>query len=184
MTDLTLNFNITEQDYVNFRTDRHYFQAKKTSIVAYLILASIFILFISMSLKISISGFRMVSLYFSIAAVFAVIYLLIYYTKIGKPVFQKLFLSHVKKGNARGFIGEHSLTLAESSIERTTPDCSSQIDYSAVERVGKGHRLFYIYCGAVQAIIVPVAAFSDDQQKTDFFNLLSEKAGTDISAVT
>jgi hypothetical protein len=93
----------------------------------------------------------------------------------------KSVLAFIREGKANCFIGKQTLTLSDSFIENTDPNTLSQIKYSAIERIENGHGLFYIYISALQAYIVPESAFSDEEQKKTFFNILSEKTGMDFS---
>ena len=89
--------------------------------------------------------------------------------------------AELKSGKHNDFIGEQTLTLNDSGIEEKNPYGMNLVYYSSVEKIYYYNNCFFIYVGAIKAILVPVTAFSDDKQQENFLELLKQKTGIDVT---
>jgi hypothetical protein len=86
----------------------------------------------------------------------------------------------LRSGKKNDFIGNSTLFLNDDFIENANSSITSQVKYSSVEKICFGYNCFFLYIGAIKAIIVPVSAFTDDSIKQKFLYLLKQKTGLDV----
>jgi len=86
----------------------------------------------------------------------------------------------LKRGKHNDFIGPQTLTLQDEFLEDGNSHMTSQIKYSSIEKICCDYDCFFIYIGAIKAILVPLACFTDDVQKQAFLDLLKQKTGLDV----
>jgi hypothetical protein len=167
---LTIQFEITEKDYINFNIDHYY----RTNVIRIFDLAVRFVLPVLVSVFYMRNGITLQSIIAS--SIFAVIWVALYPT-LNKTLIHGIVLLYLRSGKNNDFIGSQEIKLLDTYIEESNADCLTQIQYTSVERVCFGHNLCYVYIGAVKAIIVPMSAFLDEEHKKTFYGILSEKTG-------
>lgn len=176
---LIIKYNVSEQDYINFNIDHFYNSEKMKSIRVLLKFMPIVSVFIILYI---IEGFAFLIPNIVVTVIFAFLWIVLY-PKVMTNSLSKTTLKFIKEGKANDFIGQQSIELTEDYIEDSNSSIVSKIKYSTVERISFGHDLFYIYIGAIKAIVIPVSAFKDKEQQNDFFKILSKKTGLDISNI-
>jgi len=87
----------------------------------------------------------------------------------------------LKGGKHNDFIGPQTLTLHDEFLEDGNSHMTSQIKYSSIEKICCDYDCFFIYIGAVKAILVPLTCFTDDAQKQAFLTILKQKTGLDVA---
>ena len=95
----------------------------------------------------------------------------------------RLMTRRVRKGVLRmlsqpqnqNICSEKTLTVGEKQLTLTGGGEDSRYEYSVVERVTEDSEHYFIYVGAMAAIIVPFRAFAAGEEKAAFYNLLCER---------
>ena len=113
----------------------------------------------------------------AIAAAYAVLALAVYFFT------PRLMTRRVRKGVLRmlsqpqnqNICSEKTLTVGEKQLTLTGGGEDSRYEYSVVERVTEDSEHYFIYVGAMAAIIVPFRAFAAGEEKAAFYNLLCER---------
>lgn len=90
----------------------------------------------------------------------------------------KRLIQYANEFNISNFLGEQTLELKDDYLEDITKAATTQLAYSAIEKIETVDNFFYIYCGA-SISVVPFSAFESDSQKAEFLNTLKQKANID-----
>lgn len=178
---IKLDYEISEKDYINFKI-YHMSNLKSTKI------ANI-ICFVFLSLFLFVEPFLtllndpgvehkwaafIILLLAALTGSFVLVYLLYKFS-------MKINLKkHLKSGKHNDFVGSQTIVLHDEFIEGFDKYSSSKASYAAVEKICFAFNYFFIYIGAIKAIIVPLSAFSGDGQKKDFLDFLKQKTGLDV----
>lgn len=88
---------------------------------------------------------------------------------------RKNVLRMLARPQNKDICSEKTLTLEENQIILTGGGEDSHYEYSVVERVTEDSEHYFIYVGAMAALIVPFRAFSSGEDKAAFYNLLCER---------
>ena len=181
---MTIHYEVTVQDYVNFNL-YHLEISKSGKIIRMLMILLPLSLFVMPFLRlISRRGNadEMLGHVIAVIIVAAVssltfyLFLRLTYT----PLIKWQAKMQLKDGKANDFIGEQVLTLHDDYIEGTNAQMTSRINYSAIEKICYGYDCYFIYIGAVKAIIVPHRCFTDSPQRDAFIANLKQKTGHDV----
>ena len=184
---MVLRFDVLEEDYLEFNNDSYFSSKLHKKVNKYLkwILLPFFFL-----VAFAKAGF---TLPIPLPSMIAVSILTVLWICFADKIFRFLdvgpvaFLNkkavrlYLKSGKVNHFIGAQVLELAEDCIIEISELTESRLQYQAVERVVRGKNSFYIYVGVIQAIIVPFSAFENDEQQRQFFAILSNKTGLELT---
>ena len=173
---MTIKFNISEEDYVNFNIDHfHKIKPMKGSefLLRFLLPLAMFILCVLMNVE---------HLILLIVILYAIIWIG-FFQKFMRRARKSSTLNFIRKGKANDFIGNQSVTLEDDAIEITNAVSLSKIKYQAVEDIYYSSNLYYIYVGAIKAVLVPYSAFSGEKQRQEFFDILYKKTGVMIKII-
>lgn len=88
----------------------------------------------------------------------------------------KLNLKLLRKHGKLPYGREVTLRFEEDFFIETTEKTEMKTKYSAIERIALGERAIYIYISALQAVILPFAAFEAAEQRDAFLAYLHDKA--------
>lgn len=88
---------------------------------------------------------------------------------------RKGVLSMLARPQNRSVCSDKALTLDENQMVLTGGGEDSHYEYSVVERVTEDSEHYFIYVGAMAALIVPFRAFASGEDKAAFYNLLCER---------
>ena len=182
---MTINYDVSENDYINFNM-YSYEQSglmKKTNILT--VIGSLLILFFAIRI-----GLRNPNVYdttsasniiASIIVGIVLSLLFIFTTKLTfKPITKWGIKTQLRDGKLNDFIGPQTVTLHNDFIEDGNVHMTTQIKYSAVEKICCAYGCLFIYIGATKALIIPLRCFADAGQRRDFAVLLKQKTGHDI----
>jgi hypothetical protein len=97
-----------------------------------------------------------------------------FFAAINTP-FLKLNIWIMKKSGKLPFSKNVSLSFYDGHFDQVTETAETKTKYSAIERVSEGKAAVYIYIGAIQAFIIPLAAFESESQKAEFMAFLRGK---------
>ena len=89
----------------------------------------------------------------------------------------KSFISLCKDNGA---IGPQKVTLREDDIEIATAKSTACIRYDALHKVYYTGAYIIIYTGENHAITIPISAFINEKQQTDFLEMLKIKITKEI----
>lgn len=87
----------------------------------------------------------------------------------------KKSVSRVLKNSAKTACGEKTLALEDTEIHLTGSGEDSRYEYSRVLRVVTDTQHYFIYLGAMEALILPFRAFADEAQRQAFYSSLCDK---------
>lgn len=88
---------------------------------------------------------------------------------------RKGVLKMLARPQNKNICAEKTLTLEENQIILTGGGEDSRYEYSVVERVTEDAEHYFIYVGAMAALIVPFRAFQTGEDKAAFYKLLCER---------
>ena len=173
---MTIVYDVSEQDYVNFNLYhmKHSRQAKRVMLLekygyALVLAAACYV------------GGEFYIGALCAGAILALAWILVY-PKYRKNRVSRMVKRHINEGKTNDFIGHQELTLNEDCIDEVSPGTTSQTKYSVVERIGCDYDCIFLYIGAIKAFIIPLSAFSNDEQKEEFFAILKDRTGLVVSS--
>jgi hypothetical protein len=173
-------YSLTEKDYLEF--NKYHLTngpiAKKARLFQRLFVPFLFLLMlISFSLAsggdwlpVLITG--CIFLLISVAWQFAVKH---FFAAINTP-FLRLNIWIMKKSGKLPFSKNVNISFYGDYFEQTTETAETKTKYSAIESVSEGKTAVYVYIGAIQAFIIPLAAFESESQKAEFLAFVRDKA--------
>lgn len=71
---------------------------------------------------------------------------------------------------------EAILRFDDESVHEITPSTENKMKYSMIEKIAVTEKAIYIYFNSMQACILPVIAFSDEEKKQKFLRFINMKA--------
>jgi len=178
---MSLHYSVTEDDYLNFqvfhsRTSK--VQNKNIRLALGVWIATAIIVAASIiwgpSLPNDIRGIRVITLVFNMAIIIVLLF--------RKPLVAAQAKAHaratLRHGKYNDFIGQQIIILTEEDyFENNNKYISSKVKYMAVDKFCYGYGNLVIYTGSTKAIIVPIVAFEDKEQRADFINAIEQKTG-------
>lgn len=81
----------------------------------------------------------------------------------------------LKKEGRLPYTNEGILRFDEESIQEITPNTETKTNYSLIEKIAVTEKAIYIYFGSVQAFLLPLTTFSDENEKQKFLEFISLK---------
>ena len=169
---MTIKYTVSEQDFINFNLF-HFKHSRQNKIERFFATYGIGILAL-----VGIAAF----FHDNIAALVLGVGFVVLYVILFQRFFNRTIEREAKKiidtGRVDDFLGSQKTTLKDDHIEEVFRRSKSITKYSSVERIGYGYGCIFVYLGPVRAIIIPVvSAFSNDEQRDKFINILKEKTG-------
>ncbi|MCL2488637.1 MAG: YcxB family protein [Oscillospiraceae bacterium] len=174
---MTIHYTVTERDYINFNLHHMNHSTINRILNILIILLPAFLVFRTLTENPTEHDDSAEKIIFYVVLVLtmaffsALFYLLIKYSVV---FFLKMQL---KSGKKNDFIGGHTLTLYEDVLEESNAAMSSRIAYSAIEKIHCDYNCYFIYIGAVKALVVPTSAFECREHHEAFLAQLWHKTG-------
>jgi len=175
---MILKYNVTEEDYINFNIEHFYRSKKMKSTRDFTKFAPIITVFLFMFV---LTGYTFSWYILAVTSVFAVMWIAIQH-EMWKMSFIKRSRTHIENRGA-SFLGEQEMNLTEEYIEVTNSKTFTKTPYSAIEKACYGHNTIYLYISVIEAFLIPISAFSNEEEKKNFFDVLTEKTGLDFSDI-
>jgi len=97
---------------------------------------------------------------------------------LAKPFAIKSIRSSIanhKKAGKLPYSKESTLLFEEDTFTSTTPEAITTLKYPIIERIVETEKAVYVMVGVLQAVIIPLKAFSDDAEKTKFIEFIQGK---------
>ncbi len=97
---------------------------------------------------------------------------------LSKTIMFRSLKKHIKKLKAKGrlpYSNEVEIQFNDENIHEITPNTENKTAYVLVEKIGLTENAIYIYFSAVQAYIVPLSVFKDEEEKHNFLNYIHLK---------
>lgn len=88
---------------------------------------------------------------------------------------EKMYRKQIETGNGSEFIGDYTLELLDDRLIVSHSSRKSEIGYDSVVGVEQDEYSIYVFCGSLSAVILPLTAFDNKQQKSTFMNFLKDK---------
>ncbi len=179
-------YNLDDNDYFTFNK-YHYENSnifKKSIFWARLIIAFVFVLFM-LYLVLEYPGDN--ALLLVLGLLLAVVYVISFF--VTKPYLRHSQMKNItrnmqrmKKSGKLPYPKSVNLYFDEERICEMTEFGDSRFNYTMLEKIAVSNLAVYIYYGAVQAFIIPLSAFIDEQQKTEFLAFIHEKTAGERSS--
>lgn len=175
---MTLHYDVSEKDYINFNLYdiNHKIHGK---IIKLLCCVGVPVIFLRFDILYLIQNVENIEWLFPIVLVVISLLFVVGLHFLYTFLFKFLIKLALKSGKHNDFIGNQTLVLQDNCIEDINESMSSRITYSLVERIcfDKKSNCFYIYIGAIKALVLPESSFADKNQKLEFFSTLKQKTG-------
>nr|WP_272507525.1 YcxB family protein [Clostridium aestuarii] len=78
------------------------------------------------------------------------------------------------EGKNVNILGSRSLSVTEEGITSVNNSGESKTNWSSVEKITETKKHIYIYISAINAYIIPVRAFKNENEKGEFLNILKQ----------
>lgn len=171
---MDIKFSLTLNDYIDFNLYhmKHSKSMKRDFIILKYIVPVILLICSFILYHLSGSGDN-IRVYFYIVfgtAIYMVIFPRIYVNQIRKGI-----IKIVNEGNTEDLFGEQTISLKENYLENNTVGGCEQVKYDSIKRVEVNKQHVYIYKNAIEAFIIPISAFSSQEEKDKFMKILKEK---------
>ena len=87
----------------------------------------------------------------------------------------RMYIKSIKKDGKLPFGRNVQLTFEDDFFIESTEVAQTKQQYAVVEKVMEGQRAVYIYTGAMQALIIPVSVFENNERKHEFLSFINSK---------
>lgn len=170
---MEINYNITEEDYVNFNIyhNQNSKFMKRTILTMIIMIPVIFILLDYIRLK------RITPVSVVISLILAVLAYLLK-NKVLTFIVKTSVKQMMREGKINEFIGNHNVTLSDNTIRLKDKYQTQEFSYDAVQSIRydfKGYLVVYV--GTLSAILIPESAFKNKDEERNFTDYISERAG-------
>lgn len=168
---MEFSYEITEQDYIDFNLD--YFNKNaiaQRSVLITRIASALIVIFGGTALLYLLHAFRLVSFLVYIALAIFCFFITPWYMK-------RKIITNVKrilqKANNKSICGAKTLYLRENEFELTGENEDTIYQYEAVQRTSTDENHYYIFVDTFSALIIPFSAFSNEEQKQEFYRRIT-----------
>jgi len=132
----------------------------------------IFIVFILM-INNKLNDLVLLSASFIILFIFSVIWVLSVKRMLVRAL--KVKIKRMRTDGKLPYCRDITITLEDEYIKKVTEWGESRYKYASVEKMAVSGDFAYIYINAVQALIIPLRVFENEERKKEFLNLIHEK---------
>ncbi|MCL2638604.1 MAG: YcxB family protein [Oscillospiraceae bacterium] len=170
-------FKVTEKDYLDFNIF-HYENNpinKKSTKIIYIVTFTIFAAIVANLVLTAEPEDTLFALIFGIVSLGVAIPVVLLIQKPFNKLFYRFNIYILKKSGKLPFDTDNSLKFADDDYTEVTPDTESKIKYSKIEKVLVSENAVYIFTSAMQAHIIPLSAFENEQQKEQFCAFINQK---------
>lgn len=98
----------------------------------------------------------------------------IFYSKYYKMRAKKHIEKLIKEGKNIGVLGQHSILLTKNGITAIKGSSKSKMNWRSIENISETEEHIYIYIGSIEAYMIPLRAFKNEEEKIAFINKLNE----------
>jgi len=168
---MELSYQITEQDYVDFNLD--YFNknaAAQRSVMITRWATALLVISGGTALLYLLHSLRLVPFLMYMALAIVCFFATPWYMKRKIVKNMKRIL---QKANNKKICGEKTLYLRENEFELTGENEDTVYRYEAVQRTSTDENHYYIFVDTFSALIIPFSAFSNEEQKQEFYRRIT-----------
>jgi|GEM_PF-1381235 len=170
---MELHFTITPEDFI--QTQIFHNENSKMGKRLRWIVGAVGLLILLLFTTIICRGF------YIIPAFSAVLYVAWWFLRSKKQARKNLrrqYVREIREGKYHEHLGVQSLHLEEDRIRSTSSRTTVEMSYGNIAYVEKDNARFYIYTGTTgnTMIVLPFAAFANEDEKQRFLALITEKA--------
>lgn len=171
---MTIEYEITRQDYLNFNLI--FLESSKTARRTLLIQRFLGpILFMILSYVVSIDSDISFWYWFTVFAIASVGWI-IFFPKHTKRTITKRISKMLDEGDNKGLLGRHELSLAEDGIHVVNDYKDSTTKWKAVENISVTEEYILVHVGTIAAHIIPTRAFNSQAEKDQFISIIKERS--------
>lgn len=166
---MQISYEITEKDYVAFNLNyikNHEAMQKrirKTQLFGGIFILIAFIAYIAI--------YKASLIFIAVAIVAAALYAMYIPHSIKSAC--KKNVKNVLKSIAKTACGTKHFSLEETQIHLKSEGEDSKYGYDKILKIVTDTNHFYLYTGEMESVIIPFSAFSTENAKTEFYNLLT-----------
>lgn len=168
---MEFSYQITEQDYVDFNLD--YFNKNavtQRSVLITRFAVALLVILGGTALLYCFHSLRLVSFLGYVVLSIVCFFLTPWYMK--RKVVQNV-KRILQKANNKKICGEKTLYLRENEFELTGENEDTVYQYEAVQRTSTDANHYYIFVDTFSALIIPFSAFSNEEQKQEFYRRIT-----------
>jgi len=176
-------FSLSEKDYLDFNVFHNVKSSENTSKKSIIIFFSAILVVFSLLfitnhglntttfISIGIAMFIVIFVFFFIMFIFKVTRL----NNLLTILILKLQIRSIKKTGKLPFGKENVIRFYEDFILSIEDSTETKMQYARIEKVAEGKKAIYIYSSAIQAFILPFSAFSNGQERNEFWAFINQK---------
>lgn len=170
---MEIRYALTEQDFIDFNL--HHIKTskirKKNIFIQRLIGPTVFLLGIFVGHRVTDIPLWYWSIFFVIAGT---IWFFLYPRRIKKAIRSQI-LKMLKESDNRGLLADQSLRVDEDGLNFSNEYSENKVKWNGFTRVDITDKHIFIFNSSVSAHIIPVSAFSTEEQKEEFYHLVSKQ---------
>jgi len=77
------------------------------------------------------------------------------------------------EGDNSAILGHQTITLTSESISIKTQGTESKFNWSSIVRIMQNDKYVFLYISSINAIVIPIKAFSSDKSLQEFLNIIN-----------
>ena len=169
-------FNITLDDNDYFEYNKYYILNSPTgrrALLYYRLIMPMISLLIIYIFWIARADFGLIIAEIIGLAIVSVLWII--FTKTIYLKWLRKYIEKVKKSGKLSYSKENTLIFDDESFIEIASENESKIKYSMIERIVETEKYVYVFIGSTQALIIPLTAFSDDSERTQFLEFIETK---------
>lgn len=170
---MKINYSLNQDDYLSFNTyhAKNSESVKSNLKIQRFITPLLFFIFPFIAKnKTDIPFWYWIGIFSVVYIVWAVYYPKYYFNSIKKGVKKML-----KEGKNQDLLGSKTVELRQNDILSSGENSESKVKWNTVERYVETNDHIFIYISAMEAYIVPKRSFNNDEEKTQFIEILNNK---------
>lgn len=169
---MKIQFELTEKDYIDF--NMNYMTTspaiKRSIFIQRYIISIIYLVAPFIITKITgASLWHWFPICLTVYIVWVTFYARYYKMRVKKHI-EKL----LTEGKSIGVLGKHSISLTKNGIIAIKGLSKSKMNWSSVQNISETKEHIYIFIGSIEAYMIPLRAFLNEDDKIAFLNKLNE----------
>lgn len=168
---MKIKYNLTEDDYVNFNI----YHLKNSSSLKRSIMINRFLTpLIFLVMPFVLGNISNISFgYWAVIFVLTYILWVVLYEKNLYKINKKRIIKMLKENSNEGLLGEKTLEVDEKQIKSIDKSGESTIYIKTIKNIVEDKEYIFVYTNSVEAIVIPLRAFSNNEDKEKFKALLN-----------
>lgn len=168
----TFQYEISENDYYEFnRFQLWNTPENKKQILLYRFMYPLRFMILATILSFALKRYNLIFYtYFGLCSIFWVVS----YRKLLEYAIRRN-IARIKKIGRLPYSASGTLSFFENELTDFSPISQMKIPYSSITKIAQTNTAFYLFFGALQAVIVPFPVFQDEQEMISFIEYIKQK---------